>query len=40
VEQIRAYVRQAKAACDAGDTGRAQTLAYKARLLSNELPPK
>jgi hypothetical protein len=40
VEQIRAYMRQAKAASDAGDTGRAHTLAYKARLLSNELPPK
>lgn len=40
LEQIHAYMRQAKAASSAGDTGRAQTLAYKARLLSNELLPK
>ncbi|HUK46338.1 MAG TPA: hypothetical protein VLW06_02055 [Terriglobales bacterium] len=40
VEEIRTYLRQAKAASAAGDTSRAQTLAYKASLLSNELPPK
>lgn len=38
--QIRAYVRQAKAASAAGDTNRAQILAYKARLLSDELARK
>jgi hypothetical protein len=38
--EIRAYVSQAKAASAAGDTNRAQTLAYKARLLSDELARK
>jgi hypothetical protein len=38
--QIHTYVRQAKAATAAGDTNRAQTLAYKARLLSDELARK
>lgn len=38
--EIRTYVRQAKAASAAGDTNRAQTLAYKARLLSDELARK
>ena len=40
VGQIRTYVRQAKAASAAGDTNRAQVLAYKARLLSDELARK
>jgi hypothetical protein len=40
VEEINTYLRQAKAARDAGDTNRAQTLAHKANLLSNELQPK
>ena len=40
VGQIRMYMRQAKAASAAGDTNRAQTLAYKARLLSDELARK
>lgn len=40
VGQIRTYMRQAKAATAAGDTKRAQTLAYKARLLSDELARK
>lgn len=40
VGQIRMYMRQANAASAAGDTNRAQTLAYKARLLSDELARK
>ncbi|HZQ20572.1 MAG TPA: hypothetical protein VFA90_17915 [Terriglobales bacterium] len=40
VGEIRTYMRQAKAASTAGDTNRAQTLAYKARLLSDELARK
>jgi ribosomal protein S20 len=40
LEQIRTYMRQAKAAAAAGDTNRAQTLAYKARLLSDDLAGK
>lgn len=40
VGQIRMYMRQAKAASASGDTNRAQTLAYKARLLSDELAGK
>ena len=40
LEQIHAYLRQAKAASAAGDTNRAQTLAYKARLLSDDLAHK
>jgi hypothetical protein len=39
-DQIHAYMRQAKTASDAGDLTRAQTLAYKARLLSDELAKK
>ena len=37
VDEINTYMRQAKAAAAAADTNRAQTLAYKARLLSDEL---
>src|SRR5579885_3574463 len=37
VDQIHTYMRQAKAASASGDTSRAQTLAQKARLLSEEL---
>jgi hypothetical protein len=40
VEQIHAYVTQSKAAADAGDLGRAHTLAFKAHLLSDELAKK
>jgi glucose/arabinose dehydrogenase len=40
LEEIRTYMQQAKAASTAGDVGRAQTLAYKARLLSDELARK
>jgi hypothetical protein len=40
LEQIHTYMRQAKAASAAGDTNRAQTLAYKARLLSDDLAHK
>ncbi|MBO0912026.1 MAG: hypothetical protein J2P13_09550 [Acidobacteria bacterium] len=40
MEEIRTYIRQAKIASDRGDTSRAQTLAYKAHLLSNELAGK
>lgn len=40
VEEIRAYMRQAKTASDRGDTSRAETLAHKARLLSDELAGK
>ena len=37
VDQIRAYMRQAKSAADAGDLARAHTLAFKAHLLSDNL---
>ncbi len=37
LDQINAYMRQAKSANDAGDFARARTLAYKAHLLSDEL---
>jgi hypothetical protein len=37
VDQIQAYVRQAKGAVDAGDLARAHTLAFKAHLLSDDL---
>ena len=37
LDQVNAYVRQSKAASDAGDIPRAHTLAVKAQLLSNEL---
>jgi hypothetical protein len=40
VEEIQTYMRQAKAAAASSDTNRAQTLAYKARLLSDELARK
>jgi hypothetical protein len=40
LDQIRAYVRQAKAAADSGDLTRAHTLAYKAHLLSDALASK
>lgn len=40
LDEIRSYLRQARAASDSGDTSRAQTLAYKARLLSDELARK
>ena len=40
LDQIHAYVRQAKAASDSGDLTRAHTLAYKAHLLSDELAGK
>jgi outer membrane biosynthesis protein TonB len=40
LDQIHAYVRQAKAASDSGDVTRAHTLAYKAHLLSDELAGK
>lgn len=40
MEEIRTYMRQAKAASAAGDMNRAQTLAYKARLLSDDLARK
>lgn len=40
VDEINAYMQQAKAATAAADTSRAQTLAYKARLLSDELARK
>ena len=39
-DQIHTYMRQAKAAAEAGDIGRAHTLAYKARLLSDDLARK
>ena len=38
--QIRSYVNQSKAASDAGDLVRANTLASKAHLLSDELAKK
>lgn len=37
VDEINTYMRQARAAAASADTNRAQTLAYKARLLSDEL---
>lgn len=37
LDEIHSYLRQAKAASDSGDTSRAETLAHKARLLSDEL---
>lgn len=37
LDQINTYVRQSKAASDAGDVSRAHTLAFKAHLLSDEL---
>jgi cytoskeletal protein RodZ len=40
VDEINTYIRQAKAAAASADTNRAQTLAYKAHLLSNELARK
>jgi cytoskeletal protein RodZ len=40
VDEINTYMRQAKAAASSADTNRAQTLAYKARLLSEELARK
>jgi len=40
LEEIQTYMRQAKAAAASADTNRAQTLAYKARLLSDELARK
>ncbi|HEX3102865.1 MAG TPA: hypothetical protein VHQ22_00345 [Terriglobales bacterium] len=40
VDEITSYMRQAKAAEASADTNRAQTLAYKARLLSEELARK
>ena len=40
VDEIATYMRQAKAAQASADTNRAQTLAYKARLLSEELARK
>lgn len=40
VDEIHTYMRQAKAAAASADTNRAQTLAYKARLLSDELARK
>ncbi len=39
-DQIHTYMRQAKAAGEAGDIGRAHTLAYKAHLLSDDLARK
>jgi hypothetical protein len=40
VDEINTYMRQAKAAAASADTNRAHTLAYKARLLSEELTRK
>jgi len=40
VNEINTYMQQAKAAAASADTNRAQTLAYKAHLLSNELARK
>ena len=37
VDQIHAYMRQAKSAADSGDLARAHTLAFKAHLLSDDL---
>ncbi len=40
VDEINTYMQQAKAAAASADTNRAQTLAYKAHLLSDELARK
>jgi len=40
IDEIHTYMSQAKAAAASSDTNRAQTLAYKARLLSDELARK
>ena len=40
VDEINTYMQQARAAAASADTDRAQTLAYKARLLSDELTRK
>jgi len=40
VNEINTYMQQAKAAAASADTNRAQTLAYKAHLLSDELARK
>jgi len=40
VDEINTYMRQARVAAASADTNRAQTLAYKAHLLSNELARK
>lgn len=40
VDEIKTYMQQAKAAAASADTNRAQTLAYKALLLSDELARK
>jgi hypothetical protein len=40
IDEIHTYMRQAKVAAASADTTRAQTLAYKARLLSDELARK
>jgi hypothetical protein len=40
VDEINTYIQQARAAAASADTDRAQTLAYKARLLSDELTRK
>ena len=40
VNEINSYIQQAKIAAAAADTSRAQTLAYKAHLLSDELARK
>jgi hypothetical protein len=40
INEIHTYMQQAKAAAASADTNRAQTLAYKAHLLSNELARK
>jgi hypothetical protein len=37
LDQIQAFVRQARSASDAGDLARAHTLAFKAHLLSDDL---
>jgi hypothetical protein len=37
LDQIHTYMKQSKDASDSGDLARAQTLAYKAHLLSDEL---
>jgi cytoskeletal protein RodZ len=40
VDQVHTYMRQSKAATEAGDVTRAHTLAYKAHLLSDDLARK
>jgi hypothetical protein len=40
VDEINTYMQQAKVAAASADTSRAQTLAYKAHLLSDELARK